>query len=200
MIEALDHIDRRLFEVLNGLHSPFFDEWMYWVSEKWVWIPLYLLVLYAVWHRLNPRQMLLFALSIGLLVLLTDQLASGLLKPWIGRYRPCRDEADLDFMVHIVRGHCGGAYGFASSHAANFFGLAVFVAQFFRRPWIWATALGLASLTAYSRVYLGVHYPGDVLVGALIGALAGWGIFALYGYALQKTATGASRDGHINAS
>ncbi len=91
-------------------------------------------------------------------------------------------------MVHTVRGHCGGAYGFVSSHAANFFGLAVFVGQFFRRPWVWACALGLAGMTAYSRVYLGVHYPGDVLGGALIGALAGMGVFALYRYALKKYA------------
>lgn len=186
MIEQLDQLDRALFAVLNGLHNAFFDECMYWISEKWTWIPVYLLVLYLVWRRLSPRQFLLFIVSVALLVLLTDQLTSGLLKPWIKRYRPCQDEAELGFLVHLVRGHCGGAYGFASSHAANFFGLAVFLAQFFRNRGVAALALGLAALTAYSRVYLGVHYPGDVLTGAAIGTLAGWALFRFYRYLDEK--------------
>lgn len=186
MIETLDHIDRELFAVLNGLHNAFFDEWMYGVSEKWVWIPLYLLVLYSAWRKLSHRQLLLFVLSVAVLVGLTNELTSGLLKPWIRRYRPCKDEAELDFVVHIVRGHCGGAYGFASSHAANFFGMAVFFSRFFAQRWVSLLAISLAAMTAYSRVYLGVHYPGDVLAGAAIGAMAGWGVFSLYLYAGRR--------------
>ncbi len=186
MIEAIDIWDRELFSFLNSFHSPFWDEFMYYLSEKWTWVPLYVLVLYFVWKQLSLRQLFVFSVAVALLILCTDQLTSGLLKPWAQRYRPCQEGADLGIMVHLVRGHCGGLYGFASSHAANFFGLATFLARFFEKRWVSGLALTLACLTAYSRIYLGVHYPGDVLVGALIGVTVGLGVFILYKYTNQR--------------
>lgn len=190
MIDVLDIWDRELFSLLNSFHSPFWDELMYYLSEKLTWVPLYILVLYVVWKKLSMRQFMVFAVSIALLILCTDQLTSGLLKPWAQRFRPCQDDAELGIVVHLVRGHCGGLYGFASSHAANFFGLATFVARFFEKRWVSGLALTLACLTGYSRIYLGVHYPGDVLVGAMIGVAAGLVIFMLYKYANQRFLAG----------
>lgn len=173
ILEQLQLWDARLFEAINAWHAPWADELMYYISEKWPWIPLYLLVVGYAFYRHPWRRALLFMGGLILTIVLTDQLSASVLKPWVARFRPCRPEAGLDFAVHMVRGHCGGKFGFVSSHAANFFGMATFISLFFRtKAWVLPSFL-LAALAAYSRVYLGVHYPGDVLGGALLGMLMG---------------------------
>lgn len=169
MIEWLNQIDIELFRVLNGLHAPWLDAPNQWLSAKGFWVPGYLLAAALIWRNWGWKELIWFGVITGLAVILADQVASGILKPWIARYRPCRPEADLDFIVHVVDSKCGGKYGFASSHAANFFAMAMmFSARFRQRPWP-VVFFFLAFFAAYSRIYLGVHYPGDILVGALIG-------------------------------
>ncbi len=179
MITQLQDWDLQLFRWINDGHTGWLDTVMATISEPLTWIPLYGLLLYLIWKREKWPGVLWILLAIGILITLSDQTASGLLKPLIERYRPCRLESGLD-AVHIVGNHCGGKYGFASSHAANFFALATFLHAWFRHP-SWSVVLFIAAaLTAYSRVYLGVHYPGDVLAGALIGAgyaLLVWKLF-----------------------
>ncbi|RMG72951.1 MAG: phosphatase PAP2 family protein [Bacteroidetes bacterium] len=173
MIDGLVQIDTTLFAWLNGLHALWLDPVMYAISLKWAWVPVYVWLLWVLYQRLGLKATLGALGAIALLILLADQTASGLLKPWIARYRPCRPEAELAFAVHTVYGKCGGAYGFVSSHAANFFALATFLRGILRgKAWGWGL-WGAAILVAYSRVYLGVHYPGDVIGGALVGL--GWG-------------------------
>lgn len=169
MLEA----DRNIFLFLNSFHSPFFDEVMRIISMRSVWIPLYLYIIFLLVLRYRGKVWiaLLFAL---LLVVITDQ-ASTLLKNAVERLRPCH-EPSLEGMVHLVGNRCGGMYGFVSSHAANTFGIAAFTSPLVQKKWFAWTLFIWASVVAYSRIYLGVHYPGDVLGGALLGIIAGLGL------------------------
>lgn len=180
MIDQLVHIDTQLFAWLNGLHAPWLDPIMQFLTHKLSWIPAYLFLLLVVIRRESWKRVVLFLLSVALLISLTDQSTSSFLKPTVKRYRPCKVEAGLTFEVHTVNNKCGGKYGFASSHAANFFGLATFLAMYFRKKALTFLFLSLASLVSYTRIYLGVHYPGDILAGALIGVLFGLLIARLY--------------------
>jgi undecaprenyl-diphosphatase len=184
MTNRLEQWDQELFLFFNGAHNSFFDFLMPWISNKFVWIPLYTLLLY--WLIRNHRRREVHVLiSIGLLILISDQVASGILKPTVERLRPCYEPA-LQGKVHLLKG-CGGQYGFASSHASNAFGVAFFCWLLLkdRLKYIWLL-IPWAALVAYSRVYLGVHYPGDVITGALIGIVAAWLVTGLFRYTGKK--------------
>ncbi len=179
-------LDRQLFLIINGCYSPFLDFIMFWLSDKYIWIPLYAILL-TLLIKENPRHWWLVLLAVALLVTLTDQVSVKLFKDVFLRLRPCHDPL-LDGYARVLNGHCGGAYGFVSSHAANTFGLAVFVGSMLksRFKWmLWALLLW-AAMISYSRVYLGVHFPGDVLVGGMVGALIGFGVYRLFGLTLRK--------------
>ena len=174
------NIDTELFLFLNGLHADWLDPIMIFISGKLSWTPFYLVLLYLIVKNYK-KQSILIIIGIILLIICSDQVSSSVFKPLFERPRPCHNEAIKD-LVYLPDGHCGGAYGFISSHACNVFALAVFITHILKRYYskigwvmfIWAT------LVAYSRIYMGVHYPGDVLVGATVGALIGWGFVRAY--------------------
>ncbi|MEM7039028.1 MAG: phosphatase PAP2 family protein [Bacteroidota bacterium] len=173
-MEWLLDLDRDLLLGLNGAHNGFLDSVMWWLSNKYVWIPAYAALLYGLYRHYGWKEALLIGVGAGLVILVADQGASGVLKPWIERPRPCHDP-EIGHLVHRVYNKCGGPFGFVSSHAANFFGLATYLFFFFRDRWKWAGLIffSCAFLVALSRVYLGVHYPGDILFGGMLGVFAG---------------------------
>lgn len=171
MIEKLDLLDKKLLLFFNGYHTYFLDTLMYWISRREVWVPFYLLLIYFIYKNFRTRSLQIL-LTVALLVTASDQVSTSIFKPQFQRLRPCHDPS-LEGKVIIVEG-CGSKYGFVSSHAANTFGVAAFLSLLFYRTnknflylFIWAV------IVSYSRVYLGVHYPGDVLVGGILGIVLG---------------------------
>ncbi|HNR41948.1 MAG TPA: phosphatase PAP2 family protein [Bacteroidales bacterium] len=167
----IENIDRQIFIFLNSQNSPFWDDFMYAMSMKLVWVPLYLAILIYLIFKYKRKFLILLPFMI-LAVALSDQL-SVLIKNSVERLRPCHD-ACLEGLVHIVRCHCGGLYGFVSSHASNSFNVAVLSLLLIEKRWYAITILIWASLVSYSRIYIGVHYPGDILAGAVLGGIIGW--------------------------
>ena len=176
-------LDHKIFLFLNSLHSPFFDNVMWVLSMKTVWIPLYLVIVWMLFRKYGKRVWIPL-LIVPLLVLIDDQ-SSRILKNLTERPRPCHEPL-LEGMVHIVRGRCGGMYSFISGHASNSFGIAAYSSALLGKRWYTWLIFFWAALVAYSRIYLGVHYPGDVLAGALLGLLAGTGLAWAAGKLINK--------------
>ena len=177
-MDWLLQLDTRIFLVINGMHGETWDGIMWWISGKTTWWPFYLLlILYmGLKKRWQLAPMLLFII---LVITLADQTSVHLFKNVFQRLRPCH-EPTLQGLVHLVNNKCGGKFGFISSHAANTFGVALLALLWIRNRWFTAIMLTWAFLVAYSRVYLGVHYPGDVLAGAIWGAGCGWLVYMIF--------------------
>lgn len=179
MIEYLQQLDTELFLFLNSLHCPVMDRFMYLFTGRFIWIPMYATLLYIITRHFRPRRAIVMVLGIVLSIVIADQLCASVLRPIFERLRPANLDNPISAMVHIVNGYRGGRYSFPSCHAANSFALASFIWWMIRRPRTRCFILVWALLTCYSRIYLGVHYPGDLLVGAIIGTLVGSGCFLL---------------------
>jgi len=186
MIDFLNSIDTQLFLFLNSLHNAFFDPIMYWFSDKWIWIPMYALMAFFIVKHYKMKGVVII-LTVGVVIALCDQTASHLIKHAVMRLRPSHEPA-LAPLIHLSKAGAGGLYGFVSSHAANSFGLATFLYfvldNRFKLLKYWLFIWSV--LVSYSRIYNGVHYPGDVIVAAIIGALIGWGMSKLFLYIENK--------------
>lgn len=160
--------DKKLFLFLNGLHADWLDQPMSIISERLVWLPFYVaIIVWLVWKQKKDAFWSIFLIS-GAIVL-SDQITSALMKPFFERLRPCHDPS-ISYLLHLVD-DCGARFGFASSHAANTFSLATFLVLLHPgRTWVPYLMFTWAAIVSYSRIYLGVHYPGDIIAGALIGS------------------------------
>jgi len=179
LIESLVELDHWLLLAANNHHTPLLDKWMIFFSERFVWFPAYFVLLVVLAYFYRRRALLLLPL-LGVSVGLADAISSRLFKPYFARLRPCHNP-DLSATLNLVNG-CGGQFGFLSSHAANSFALVVFLWIILpKRYWV-ANVLLLvwAILVSYSRMYLGAHYPSDVLAGATLGSLLAWLTATLY--------------------
>lgn len=177
----LSDIDARLLLIVNGAHSPFFDSVMWCISGRWIWVPFYAVLAYLLFRRMSWKRASICLVTIGLIILAADQTCATLIRPEIGRLRPANLNNPLSSFVHVVNGYCGGRYGFPSCHAANTFALAVFMSLVIRHKWFTVMMFSWAFVVSYSRMYLGVHYFGDLFCGATIGSL-----FAVLFYYLQN--------------
>ena len=163
--------DANILLWINGHHEVWLDEVMWTVSaaKTWVWLYVMLLLLLIKKYR-NWRTVLIILIGFGVAVGLSDYLCSGILKPLVCRLRPTH-EPRLEGMVHLVRGYTGGLYGFCSSHAANTMAVGLLFSLLYRNKIATAGLMTWVALNCYSRMYLGVHYPTDIICGLLIGSL-----------------------------
>ena len=186
MLETLNKWDTSVFLAINGWHSSIFDTVMWLMSNTLVWIPLYIIFLYFLVRQYDRRAWIILFFT-AVMIVISDQASVHLFKDVFQRLRPCHNP-NLQDVVHLVKGHCGGQYGFVSSHAFNTFSLAVYLSMMLGKKVKYFTPLVIlwAVIIGYSRVYLGVHYPGDVIAGAACGILLGWLMGKLVLYLLEK--------------
>ena len=172
--------DKQLLLLLNGSESLFLDSLVVTLTNAWTWVPLYIsLLVVVIKNSESALKVLLIMGSAGLCVLFAGTIDDTIVKPLVGRWRPTRDP-EIGLLVDIVDGYRGGNYGFFSAHAANTFSIAIFFCWLIRSRLL-SIALVLWSFTnCWTRLYLGVHFPGDILVGLCWGALVGTGVYFLY--------------------
>ena len=179
MQEALKQLDRELFILINGFNSEAFDNIMVVISGKFSWIPFYAFLLYLL-IRVVGKNIMYVILAVVILITLSDQGSVILFKNYFQRLRPCHEES-LNPFIHLVNGSCGGQFGFISSHASNTMAISVFVFLFLKNNF--GSKMLLIFLfpfiVGYSRIYLGIHYPGDVVCGMIFGATLGYFVAVL---------------------
>ena len=183
-MDTILELDKDLLIWINGFHADWLDPVILLVTSTEFWIPLYLLFIYLMFKKLERHHWVAIACAV-ITIILADQITASLMKPLFQRLRPSRDPSVQNFLHLVVNSkgeiYRGGLYGFASSHAANTFGVSVYLWLLLkdRTRWI-GLAFLWAAIATYTRLYLGVHFPGDILVGALVGALCGFVSFRLF--------------------
>ena len=172
--------DKQLLLMLNGSESLFLDSMVMTLTTAWTWVPLYISLLIIVIKNSDTSvRILLTIAAAGLCVLLAGTIDDTIVKPLVGRWRPTRDP-EIGLLVDIVDGYRGGDYGFFSAHASNTFSIAIFFSLLMRQRLLTIGLVSWSLLNCWTRMYLGVHYPGDITVGLIWGGLMGWLVYRIY--------------------
>lgn len=180
-MEEIIQFDKQLLLMVNGSDSLFLDNLILFLTNAKTWIPLYLGLLFVVIKtNRNWRDVLLILCAAGLCYLLAGALDDEIVKPLVARWRPTHDP-EIGALVDVVNGYRGGNYGFFSAHASNTFSIAIFFSLLMRQRLLTCFLVGWSLVNCYTRMYLGVHFPGDITVGLLWGGFVGWFVYWLYG-------------------
>lgn len=182
-MEIFLNLDRELLLWLQGFHNEFWDFIMYWSTQKFTWIPLYVCLVYLL-YRIEGKKTIIYVLAIVAMIFICDKTASAIFKPLFQRLRPCNDPI-IGSQVHIVYGYCTKSFSFFSSHAANSFGLAVFLTPLFSDKRILFLLFCWALFHSFTRIYLGQHFPSDILAGMVFGSGVGYGVYRLTAWGLR---------------
>ena len=172
------NIDAQILLWINGHYAEWLDEVMWTVSRATTWVWLYIVLIFLIIRKFrNWKSVLLILAGFAVAVGLSDFTTSGIIKPLVCRLRPTHEPA-LEGMLHIVKGYTGGLYGFCSSHAANTMSVALLFSLLYKDSRATVSLMAWVALNCYSRMYLGVHYPGDIIAGLLVGAL--WAVLVYW--------------------
>ncbi len=179
ILEFLLALDEKVFLLFNGMQNDFWSNFMPIFTGRFVWVPMYAMILVLLFRSFNWKTATIYAVAVILAIVFADQICATFIRPYVERLRPSHLENPLSQFTMIVDGYRGGRYGFPSCHAANSFALATILSLIASRRWFTWFILCWAFVNSYTRLYLGVHYPGDLIVGGLIGALLGWLLFTI---------------------
>ncbi|MCR4854153.1 MAG: phosphatase PAP2 family protein [Prevotella sp.] len=195
LLWQLQELDGTLLKIINFAGSESYGLFWHMYSDKVSWTLMAMVAVVCLCHHLCWRQVMLLVGALVLLYVLSDFTVASVLKPLVARIRPSHDEGIMDQLV-FFHDYRGGRYGFPSNHASNGFATVTMLGLLYRRRWLTLTAVLWAAGSCYSRMYLGVHYPGDILAGSLIGILIGWLVYGGYrrAYAMAEKRWGPMGD------
>lgn len=174
MIETLTSLDEQILLFFNGNHTEILDEAMSLITGKWIWIPFYLILIDLLFKKLGPKYAALTLVAVVLAIVMTDQICASVIRPFIGRLRPCNPENPIFGAITLVKDIHPGSYSWPSCHAANTFALATLLSCVMRSKKFTTFIFAWAIIVSISRLYCGVHYPTDILCGAAFGSVFGY--------------------------
>lgn len=174
MIDTLTSLDEQILLFFNGFHTSFLDETMALITSKWIWIPFYLILIDLLFKKLGPKYALLTLVAVVLAIVMTDQICASVIRPVVGRLRPCNPENPIFQYITLVKEIHPGSYSWPSCHAANTFALSTLLSCVMKSRKFTAMIFTWAVIVSLSRLYVGVHYPTDLLCGAAFGSVFGY--------------------------
>ena len=172
-LSLIEFIDSQLLLLANSCHTEWADHFMMMFSGRFIWIPMYVALAFIIFRHFPLRRAMIVLVGVGIAITLADQTCATFIRPVVARLRPSNPDNPLSAFVTVVDGYRGGSYGFPSCHAANSFALIAFMLLVVPRKRLAAFLIGWAVVNSYSRLYLGVHYPGDLLAGSIVGIICG---------------------------